>query len=296
MQNKKLVYRLIISHLLALLVFKVGVSFTAIIFFKVFWIIRSLGLTVAYHRYFAHRSFKVNRFTQFILALWGGLCAQRGPLWWAAKHRTHHAHSDAPGDPHSPVQDGFWHAHMGWVLKKNSMDTDFSKVKDFAKYPELVFFNKYHDIYMLMFAGFLYACGHYLNVYFPHLNTSGAQILVWIYFLNTLAHVHATFLVNSLGHLQGRQPFIKYKVEKDDESRNIWWLALLTSGEGWHHNHHTFPYSAKVGIRPWELDLGFQVIRLLSILGLASDVKMPNLDRIQNDEDDDANLVMEPSL
>ena len=275
--KKKLLLRLIITHLLALFVFKVGVSATALYFFVFFFVVRSLGLTVSYHRYFSHRSFKTSRFFQLILALWGGLSAQRGPLWWAAKHRTHHRYSDKDGDPHSPHQDSFWKAHIGWALSADSMKTDYSMVKDFKKYPELMFFNKYHDLFMLSFAGALYLFGEVINHYRPELGTSGAQLLVWIYIINTLVHVHLTFCVNSIGHLFGKKPFSEHACEDEDKSGNIAWLALLTAGEGWHHNHHTFPYSAKIGIRWFEFDLGHVVICVLESLGIIWNVKRPKL-------------------
>jgi len=279
--KNKLLLRLIVTHLLALFVFKVGVSATALVFFAFFLVFRACGLTVAYHRYFSHRAFKTSRIFQFVLALWGGLSAQRGPLWWAAKHRAHHRHCDLPGDPHSPHQLGIWGSHMGWALKAESMKTDHSMVKDFQKFPELVFFNKYHDLFMLSFAASLYGLGELLNSLFPELGTSGAQILVWVYIINTLVHVHLTFLVNSLGHMHGDRPFKGQGSEKGDKSGNIAWLALLTAGEGWHHNHHTFPYSYKIGIRWFEIDLGTMCINMFEFFGLVWDLKQPNLKRVK---------------
>lgn len=273
--KNKLLLRLILSHLLALFAFKVGVSSITIIIFVFFLILRSVGLTVAYHRYFAHRSFKTSRFFQFILALWGGLSAQRGPLWWAAKHRTHHKYSDQPGDPHSPHVDSFFTSHIGWALKAESMETDYSMVKDFKKFPELFYFNKFHDLYMLSFALFIYVMGATINHYYPELGTSGAQMLVWVYVINTLVHVHLTFFVNSIGHLFGTKELGEYKCERDDKSGNIAWLALLTAGEGWHHNHHTFPYSARIGIKWYQIDLGYLFIKVFEKLNLIWNVKTP---------------------
>lgn len=293
--KNKLLLRLIVMHLLALFVFKVGVSPVVIGLFVFFLVFRALGLTVAYHRYFSHRAFKTSRFFQFVLALWGGLCAQRGPLWWASKHRTHHRHCDRPGDPHSPHVDNLWESHIGWALKGESMETNFDMVKDFKKYPELIFFNKYHDLYMLTFAAFLFALGESLNYLYPQLGTSGAQVLVWIYIVNTLAHVHLTFCVNSIGHLYGEKPFAKHKCEKGDQSGNIGWLAMLTAGEGWHHNHHTFPYSAQIGINPHEFDLGHQVIKGLEATGIIWNVKRPNLQRLES-RDDKSSVVIGSSL
>ncbi|EQC44156.1 fatty acid desaturase [Bacteriovorax sp. DB6_IX] len=277
--KNKLLLRLIIVHMLALFVFKVGVSATAIGFFVFFFFVRALGLTVAYHRYFAHRAFKTTRFFQFILALWGGLCAQRGPLWWASKHRKHHRHCDLPGDPHSPHQLGLWGGHIGWALKAESMKTDEALVKDFKKYPELMIFNKYHDLFMLSFAALLYLSGELIAHYYPQSGTSGFQILIWVYIINTLVHVHLTFCVNSIGHVRGSRPFKDHQCEKGDKSGNIPWLAWLTAGEGWHHNHHTFPYSARIGIQWFELDLGYLTILLLEKMGLIWDVKLPLLHR-----------------
>lgn len=273
--------RLVVIHSLVLLVFWTGTSATALWVAGFFFCWRALALTLSYHRYFSHRSFKTSRWFQFVLALAGSICMQRGALWWAANHRKHHQYSDLPEDPHSPVAHGFWHGHMGWAMELESFPTDYARVRDFDRFPELRWLNERSDLVHAAFALLLFSFGEVLRWRAPALGTSGFQLLVWGYLISGLLHLHTIFLVNSYAHLYGSRPYPFPSREGRDNSHNVWWLALLTFGEGWHYNHHCFPASARVGLRWWELDLGWWVLLLWQKLGLVWDVKVPDQETIK---------------
>lgn len=225
------------------------------------------GITAGYHRYFAHRSFKTSRVFQFILALLGTLSLQKGVLHWAANHRNHHRFSDKPGDPHSPVQGGFFWAHMGWIMSDKFVETRWERIKDFSKYPELVWLNKY---WLLTF--FSWCVIVFLLL--------GFQYLVWGCFITTIVSWHMTFCVNSLLHIWGKKVY-----STGDESRNNYWLALPTLGEAWHSNHHYYPASARQGFRWYEVDLSFYVLWTLEKMKIIWDVNLPPkkvLDAVNN--------------
>lgn len=281
--------RLIFIHLLVLTVFLTGTSKTALLVALFFFIWRGFFLSVAYHRYFSHRSFKTTRFFQFLLALGGNICMQRGALWWAANHRLHHQYSDTEKDPHSPVAHGFWHAHMGWAMEKKSFETDYTRIKDFAHYPELKWLNEHSDAIHLIFAILLFMAGEVLRLAMPELGTNGFQFLVWGYLISGLLHLHTIFLVNSWGHLHGKRPYPFPAREGRDNSHNNGWLALLTFGEGWHYNHHCFPASAKIGLQKGEFDAGWYLLRLWEKMGFIWDLKVP-------DEKTIASLAKDSSL
>lgn len=221
------------------------------------YMVRMFGVTAGYHRYFAHKSFKTGRVFQFVLAFIAQLSAQRGVLWWAAHHRSHHRHSDTERDIHSPVRGSFWHAHFGWILEEKNHATDFDAIKDFAKYPELVWLDR--------------------NPYFPPVALgivvfalAGWSGLVVGYVWSLIACYHATFCINSLAHVHGRQRFVT-----GDHSRNNWMLAIATMGEGWHNNHHAFPNAARQGFKWWEFDLTFAILRVLSWAGIVRELRAP---------------------
>lgn len=274
--NRSQVYRLIGVHLLLLLIFWTGVSPVAIATALILFTWRGIFLTISYHRYFSHRSFKTSRAFQFFLAMAGSVCMQRGALWWAANHRKHHQYSDTHDDPHSPVAHGFLYAHFGWAMKKESFITDYSRVQDFKAYPELRWLNEHSDAIHGLLALVLLGIGELLRFTRPELGTSGPQLLLWGYLVSGLAHLHTIFLVNSWGHLHGSRPYLFPAREGRDNSHNNWWLALLTFGEGWHYNHHCFPASAKVGLFPWQLDMGWITLKAFEALGLVWDLKLPS--------------------
>jgi stearoyl-CoA desaturase (delta-9 desaturase) len=215
------------------------------------------GVTVGFHRYFAHHAFKTSRAFQFLLAFAGSAALQKGLLWWVIHHRLHHRHSDEPADPHSPVLDGFWHAHAGWLLSREHLDPDRAIVKDLTKYPELVWLDRLWMLPGLILIAICYAC----------LGWSG---VVYSYCFTVAAAFQITFAVNSVGHLFGTQRF-----DTGDGSRNNWLVGILALGEGWHNNHHRAPASARHGLAWYELDLSYLCIRGLAVLGLVWDVKEP---------------------
>ena len=255
-------------HLTCLFVFVVGWSPVAIIMcLAMFWL-RMFAITAFYHRYFSHRSFKANRFWQFIFAILGASAAQRGPLWWASHHRKHHKHSDEEDDLHSP-KNGFWWSHVGWFTCEQAFKTDYSVIKDWAKFPELRFINRFDILVPFLFACAIYGLGEFLNVYFPELQTNGWQMLIWGFFISTVMLAHSTFTINSLCHIWGKRRFTT-----NDDSRNNLFLAILTLGEGWHNNHHRFPASAKQGFYWWEIDISYYVLKVMSWLGIIYDLKI----------------------
>jgi len=255
-------------HLACLGVIWVGVSPIALIVAASLYAIRMFALTAFYHRYFSHRSFQTSRAVQFVFALIGASCVQRGPLWWAAHHRHHHRHADTARDPHSPGMHGFLWSHVGWFLTPRHFRTDLSRVPDLAKYPELRWLDRFDIAVPAALAVAMYALGALLQNVAPQLGTSGGQMLVWGFFVSTIVLFHATVTINSLAHRYGKRRF----ATKDD-SRNNLWLALLTFGEGWHNNHHFFPGSSRQGFRWWEVDLTWYGLKLMAALGLVRGLK-----------------------
>jgi len=255
-------------HVAVFAVFWVGVSWTAVAVAVFLYAIRMFAITGFYHRYFSHRTFQASRAVQFVFALVGAASVQRGPLWWAAHHRDHHRHSDQPQDLHSPVQRGFWWSHMGWFLTRGAFETRMARVPDLARYPELRWLDRYDTVVPAALAVALYALGAALERFAPSLGTSGPQLLVWGFVISTVVLFHATVTINSLSHRFGRQRF-----DTGDDSRNNFWLALLTFGEGWHNNHHFFPGTARQGFRWWELDLTWYGLKLMAALGLVHGLK-----------------------
>jgi len=246
----------------------VGVSPAALWTAAALYALRMFALTAFYHRYFSHRTFNASRGVQFAFALIGASCVQRGPLWWAAHHRNHHRHADTTLDPHSPTLRGFLWSHAGWFLTRAAFRTDWARVPDFAKYPELRWLDRYDTVVPVVLALILYGFGAWLGTAAPESGTSGAQMLVWGFFVSTVVLFHATVTINSLAHRVGSRRF-----ETADDSRNNAWLALITFGEGWHNNHHFFPGTVRQGFRWWEVDLTWYLLRLLALVGLVRDLK-----------------------
>ena len=244
-------------HCAGFLVFFVEFRWSAVaVCLGLFWL-RMFALTAGYHRYFSHRSFKTCRVFQFILALLGTLAVQKGVLWWAANHRLHHKYSDQEDDIHSPVQRGFWWSHVGWILAPDYELTDYKRVPDLAKFPELRWLNEYYLVPPIALAVALYLTG-------------GASWLVWGFFVSTTLLWHATFTINSLAHVWGSRRY-----DTTDASRNNLWLALLTMGEGWHNNHHHYMGSVRQGFFWWEIDASYYVLRVLSWFGVTWDLVVP---------------------
>jgi stearoyl-CoA desaturase (Delta-9 desaturase) len=219
--------------------------------------LRMLGVTAGYHRYFSHRSYRTSRAFQFVLAWLATSSAQKGVLWWAAHHRVHHKLSDQPGDVHSVRLDGFWWSHVGWIVSSEHEDTDLSKVQDLARFPELRWLERWHLLPAVSLGVLLYLCG-------------GAWALVWGLFVSTTLLWHGTFTINSLSHVWGKRRF-----STSDDSRNNFWLALITLGEGWHNNHHHYQRSTAQGFYWWEIDLSYYALRALAALGIVWDLHVP---------------------
>jgi stearoyl-CoA desaturase (delta-9 desaturase) len=255
-------------HVACVAVVWVGVSPVALAVAALAYAVRMFALTGFYHRYFSHRAFRASRPVQFAFALLGAAAVQRGPLWWAAHHRTHHRHTDTPLDPHSPAHVGFFRSHVGWFLTRGAFRTDLARVPDLAKFPELRWLDRFDVVVPVALAAGMYALGAVLAHVAPGLGTSGPQMLVWGFVVSTVVLFHATVTINSLAHRFGRRRF-----DTGDDSRNNAWLALLTFGEGWHNNHHFFPGSARQGFRWWEVDLTWYGLLALRALGLVHDLK-----------------------
>jgi stearoyl-CoA desaturase (delta-9 desaturase) len=243
-------------HASVLLVFATGAPRSALLLCAATYALRVFGITGGYHRYFAHKSYKTSRAFQLVLAVLGCSATQKGPLWWCGTHRRHHAYTDREGDPHSP-RDGFWYAHQGWVFDPHWGGTPREMIRDFARYPELEWLNRWHVVAPLTLAVLCYAIGGFAG-------------LVWGYSVSTVALWHATYSVNSIAHLFGSRRY-----ETADTSRNNWWVALLTLGEGWHNNHHHYQASARNGFRWWEVDVTYYVLRGLAAVGVVWDLREP---------------------
>jgi stearoyl-CoA desaturase (delta-9 desaturase) len=247
----------VVVHLACLAAVWTGISTTDTMIAAGLYALRMFGITVGYHRYFAHRSFKTSRAFAIVLAFLAQSSAQRGILWWAGNHRQHHRFSDTDDDVHSPVRRGFWHAHLGWFFTDEHKHTDLAAVSDLAKYPELVWLdrNPYLPAFLTGFLVWLLA---------------GWSGLVVGFFWSTVVLWHATFSINSLAHVVGRRRYVT-----GDQSRNNLWLALLTFGEGWHNNHHHYQSAARQGFRWYEIDISYYLLRALAALGLVWDLRRP---------------------
>ncbi len=245
-------------HLLAFAgVCWVGFSWWGLALAVGMYYLRMFGITAGFHRYFSHRGFKTSRPVQFALAFLGTTSVQKGVLWWAAHHRWHHLHSDDEHDIHSPKQRGFWWSHLGWILSHRYNETDFKRIKDFAKYPELRWINRWHLVPPAIFGAVIYLVG-------------GLEAFVWGFLVSTVALWHGTFFINSLAHVYGSRRY-----DTSDTSRNSLMLALLTMGEGWHNNHHHYQSTANQGFFWWEIDASYYTLRAMSSVGLVWDLRRP---------------------
>jgi stearoyl-CoA desaturase (delta-9 desaturase) len=255
----------IFVHILAACAIFFDPTPVAMVLLVAMFLIRKFGITGGFHRYFSHRSYKTSRGFQFFLAFLGGTAGQKGALWWAAHHRHHHKHSDTEEDLHSAEKEGFYWSHLGWVLSDEYEKYDPESIKDLSKYPELVFLNTY--FYIPPFAmGFLsWAIG-------------GWPGLFWGFFVSTVILYHTTFAINSLCHMFGRQRY-----DTGEHSKNCWWLAVITLGEGWHNNHHHYQTSCRQGFFWWEIDVTWYVLLGLEKLGLVWDLKEPPARLLQKD-------------
>lgn len=224
-------------------------------FFKTFF------LTAGYHRYFTHKSFEMNRFWQFIFAFLGATNGQKSALWWAAGHRYHHKFSDTPEDIHSPLHQK-WESHGGWVLLKKHTELKTEFIPDLLKFPELVWLHKYQFLPIFSWTILMFIVG-------------GWNAILWGTFISSLMNWHGTFIVNSLSHIWGSQPF-----ESNDNSRNSFIIALLTMGEGWHNNHHAYSKSANHGFYWWQIDITFYLLKILEKIKIVKNLHIAPVDKI----------------
>jgi fatty-acid desaturase len=227
-----------------------------------YWITVGFGISLGYHRLHTHRSYVAPRFWEYLLALFGTLTLEGGPIFWVATHRVHHSRSDQPGDPHSPRDGAFW-SHMGWILLGESKHADTRAMAkytpDLARHRFYVWLNNYHWLPMVALGIVLLAIG-------------GLPLMLWGTCLRVVVGLHATWLVNSASHLWGSRRF-----QTGDDSRNNWWVALLTFGEGWHNNHHAHPTSARHGLAWYELDISWITLHVLRFLRLAKNVRVAKI-------------------
>jgi stearoyl-CoA desaturase (delta-9 desaturase) len=245
----------VLIHASVLLVFTTPFTWGMLAWLVGSYYLRMFGVTAGYHRYFSHRSYKLNRFWQFCTAVLAQTSNQKGVLWWAAHHRDHHLNSDRKADLHSPVHEGFWWSHLGWILSDEYDTYDRKRVADFGRFPELQWLDKYHLVPFFLYGAAIYLIG-------------GWGAFVWGFFVSTVVLYHGTFLINSLSHIWGSRRFAT-----PDESRNNFLLAIVTLGEGWHNNHHYFMSSVRQGIRWWEVDVTFYVLKALSWVGITRDLR-----------------------
>ncbi len=243
-----------------------GVSWQAVGLCVALYWLRMFAITAGYHRYFSHRAYATSRVFQFVLAFLAQSSAQKSVLWWAAKHRHHHLHSDTAQDVHSPRHKGFFYSHVGWIFYRQHDATDLVKVADLASYPELMWLHKLELLPAVALAGLCFIL-------------AGWSGLVVGFLWSTVLLYHATFCINSLAHVHGRKRYVT-----GDDSRNNWLLALLTMGEGWHNNHHAYQASARQGFYWYEIDLTYYVLVVLSWFGIVRDLKMPPAQVLRNQQ------------
>lgn len=218
--------------------------------------VRVFCLTAGYHRYFAHKAFETNRIFQFLLAYGAACSLQGGPLWWASHHRYHHHHADQDADSHSPRQQGFFYSHFLWFMQKKHLKAHYHLIKDFSRYPELRLLERYWYLSPLPILIILYFFG-------------GWNYVIWGFFVPTMLVNNVTYCVNSCVHLFGTR---RYATQ--DNSKNNWWVALLTFGEGWHNNHHRYAGAAQQGFAWYQIDITYYCLKFFSYLRIIKNIKM----------------------
>ena len=250
---------LIVFHVMAIAAFFTFSWRNLAVALVLHWVAVGLGISMGYHRLHTHRGFKTYKWFEYFLAICGTLTLEGGPIFWVATHRLHHQYSDQPEDPHSPRVSGFW-AHLGWIIFGEAQHSDTARLARYA--PDLSkdrfyrWLSSYHWVPLTVLGFGLLAWG-------------GWGMVNWAIFLRVTVGLHATWMINSATHMFGRRRF-----ETDDDSRNVWWVALLTFGEGWHNNHHAHPVSARHGLAWYEFDWTWVSLKVLKAVGLVWDVKV----------------------
>ena len=256
----------VVAHLFCFAAFWSGVTWQALTICVALYWLRIFAIGAGYHRYFAHRAYSTSRAFQFVLAVLSQSTAQKSVLWWAAKHRHHHLHSDTEHDVHSPRHRGFVYSHLGWIFSRMHDKADLTKIADFARYPELMALHRFELVPALALAALCFLA-------------AGWSGLVVGFFWSTVLVYHATFCINSLAHVSGSKRYVT-----GDDSRNNFLLAVFTMGEGWHNNHHAYQSSVRQGFRWWEIDPTYYVLKALSWIGLVWDLKTPPEQVLQNEQ------------
>jgi stearoyl-CoA desaturase (delta-9 desaturase) len=256
----------VLVHLTCFAAIWTGITWQALVLCIALYWLRIFGIGAGYHRYFSHRSYATSRAFQFVLAVLSQSTTQKSVLWWTAKHRHHHLHSDTEVDVHSPRHRGFFYSHVGWIFSRRNDATDLIKVADFARYPELMWLHRLELLPALVLAVICFLI-------------AGWPGLVVGFFWSTVLVYHATFSINSLAHVHGKKRYVT-----GDDSRNNWFLAIFTMGEGWHNNHHACQSSVRQGFRWWEYDPTFYILKLLSFTGLVWDLKSPPPALVRNEQ------------
>ena len=257
-------------HLACLFAIWTGVSAVAVATCLALYVIRMFAITAGFHRLFAHRTYQTSRAFQFLMGFLGTASYQKGPLWWSSHHRRHHLNADTDEDLHSPLTHAVWRSHFGWFLSRESQATDWKLIANLSRYRELRFLDRFYSLPPALLAVAMFLFGSVLGRNAPGLGTSGWQMLVWGFFISTVVLYHGTFTVNSLAHVFGKRRFAT-----DDNSRNNWFVALITLGEGWHNNHHHYQTSERQGFYWWELDISHYTLRVLSWFGIVWDLRTP---------------------
>jgi sn-1 stearoyl-lipid 9-desaturase len=240
------------------------------------WLTGHIGITLCYHRLLTHRSFETHNWFKYTLTVIGCLAWQGGPAQWVGIHRIHHQHSDKDEDPHTPNH-GFTWAHVLWCLFKTDQGRRaVDCAKDLMRDRFLRFINKYFWIFQFSLVPVLFLGGTITERWLAW-NTNGLSWVIWGVCVRTVFVYHITWLINSAAHTWGYQNY-----QTGDRSKNVWWLALISAGESWHNNHHAFPRSAAHGLRPLEklVDTTYWLIRLLSLVGLAWNIKLPRAEKL----------------
>ena len=250
-----------------------GVTWQALVLCVTLYWLRIFAIGAGYHRLFSHRAYSTSRAFQFVLAVLAQSTSQKSVLWWAAKHRHHHLHSDTEQDVHSPRHTGFLYSHLGWIFSRQHDTFDETKVPDLMRYPELRWLHKYE----LVPAGVLAVLCFLI---------AGWSGLFVGFFWSTVLVYHATFCINSLAHVSGKKRYVT-----SDDSRNNWLLAVFTMGEGWHNNHHAFQSSVRQGFRWWEIDPTYYLLKALSWAGIVWGLRMPPAQVVRNEHGLGASVI-----
>jgi len=245
--------------------------------FAVMYVLVGFGVTIGFHRLLTHRAFEAPAPVRAALAILGSMSLQGAVIHWVADHRKHHTFADEQGDPHSPhtheadglrgVLTGIWHAHTGWLFDRAERASARRFARDLREDPAIKFVDRYFVVWVLLGLLIPFLAGFALS---GGVLAAGLTALLWGGLVRIFLLHHATWSVNSICHIYGKQPF-----ELEDESRNNWAVALVSLGEGWHHNHHAFPTSARHGLRRFQFDPSYALIRLMERVGLVRNVKRP---------------------